>query len=360
MLILFILHLTLPGINFQGDRVTYVDARSFALGNVSSVLTCGTNPAAYGLTRSISLEITPIIIQFNEQRGLRVYDSYGNNIGISTLTSNNNLILDIAQASLVLPFKSLRLGLDYRRQWDFNYYFQQEFRDDFYILTKTETQEYSGGIFSLSPCLTCSYKFFHIGFSADIFLGSTNYEFIAQNLYKPDSTFQTEENYQGQVFRLGFLIDPGRHFRLAYIYSPAYSIEQESASNNLDYPICHTLGVFYQPPSRILTRIMAEITRESWSEPILLYKLGVEHTIIERYALRYGFSVFPDYEQPCIWTTAMSLGFGIELGKAYIDLAYSYAKRDYSSDDYLDLGITNTLEFDETTLTFLLSAGFSF
>ena len=85
MLLLFLFGLTLPGVSSQGDRIFYRDARSLSLGGVSIVLEIPDNPASMGMVNEKSVFVSGMLVTQNERRGLRVYDSYGNNIGITYL-----------------------------------------------------------------------------------------------------------------------------------------------------------------------------------------------------------------------------------------------------------------------------------
>lgn len=360
MLLLFILNFTLPGVINQGDRIFYYDARSLALGGVASILKYGNNPACVGLIDEVSIFISGALINCNEKRGLRVYDSYGNNIGISTVSNNTLVNTDLAGSSIVLPVRDIKIGIRYSPLWDFNYYFRREYRDDFYQITKIAENRCNGNVYSLSPFVGFSYKSINIGVEENFIYGDRTEETKVIVPNASDTVTQHENRFSGNTTKFGIIIYPNVHFRLSYGYSLRYTIKDGEDDVRLQYADNHTFGFLYQPPGRVPTKFLCEINYEKWSEPVFIYKFGVEHTILGRCAMRYGFCVFPDYDQTAIWTTVLSVGFGVNTKRYHFDIGYGYGKRDYSSTNYNGLGVDENLKFDESTNNFLVSIGFTF
>ncbi len=350
-----ILFLSLPGVNSLGDRVYYTDARSLSLGGISSVIESGSNPASLCFVDRISGSITPSYTRANEQRGLRVYDSYGNNIGISNIANSTDGNIGIAATSVVVPVKGFRAGFQFLPLWDFNYYYRREYRDDFFQLLKTETHEYTGSIYSVSPMLSFSYKFFSIGIRQDLIRGRRDALITVVKTDLPDSIIQQNDTYDGMATGVGVIILPNRHISLAYLYSSEHTVDNKGTSAELNYPASHTLGCFYQPAARIPTRFYGEYCRETRPSSVNMYKVGIEHTITQDYSIRYGFCIFPDYEQNAVWTTVLSIGGGYQTKKLHVDIAYSYNKRDYSSNDFTSLEDLADIQIDESSSIFLIS-----
>jgi hypothetical protein len=350
---------TLPGISNQGDRIYYTDARSLSLGSISSLSATGQNPALTCQVKRFSVSFTSLYNRASEQQGLRVYDSYGNNIGISTISDNTKARVGIGSAAIVLPFKMIRIGFLYNPLWDFHYYFHREYRDDFYQLTRTETRDHQGLLYSLAPMLSVSYKFLSIGVREDFIRGDKNALVTIAEPNLPDSIFQQDDEYEGKTTVLGLAILPNKHLSLVYSYIAEYTVESSSSNTEMLYPESHTIGFFYQPGARIPTRIYGEYCREIWAEPINIYKIGIEHTVAQDYALRYGFCVFPDYAQDAVWTSVFTVGGGYNTVRFRLDIAYSFSKRDYSGDDFSALEELGNTRLTESTSIFMVSLGFT-
>ena len=366
MLLLFLFGLTLPGVSSQGDRVFYYDARSLSLGGVSIVLEVPDNPASMGMLGEKSVFVSGRLATQNERRGLRVYDSYGNNIGISTVTNNTATFPSLGTSGIVFPFKMLRLGLLYAPVWDYNYNYRYEQRDDFYQIVRIDEHSHRGYVHSISPMFSFQYKFINLGVSYGFLIGKWSIEEKVM-IPQAEDTIETQEtNFSGNIARVGFVLAPGFNFRLAYTYQHEYELEDVGFS----YPATHSLGIMYQPPGRIPTKFVAQVDLETWGpdtldfilddRSIFVYKIGVEHMILGRYALRYGFCVFPDYVQPAIWTTNLTLGFGLSAGMFTLDLGYGYGKRDFLNSDFDSFDVGTNYKFDETNHQLLISAGFRF
>jgi len=351
-----LVNLTLPGISAQGDRIFFESARSLSLGGVSIVLEYTCNPASMGLAKERTLVASGLLAVQNERRGLRVYDSYGNNIGISTVTNNTYTKTNIGPSAFTFPFKMLRVGLNYAPIWDYNYYHYYERRDDFYQLVRLEEHSYRGYVHAVAPLLGLTYKNFSIGFEYGFLSGKWYREDKVVIPQVADSIEQQETQYSGNKFRFGASFNPNFSFRFAYTYQHEYEISDLAFA----YPSIHTLAVMYQPAGRIPTRFVGQVEYEMWDRNVLIYKFGVEHMLVGRYALRYGFCVFPDYIQRAIWTTNLTCGFGLNTDRYFFDIGYGYGKRDYLSSDFGTLDVDNNYKFDETTHQLLISTGISF
>ncbi|UCD19828.1 MAG: hypothetical protein JSU64_01435 [candidate division WOR-3 bacterium] len=344
--LVLIVNLTLPGISSQGDRIFYDDARSMALGGVSIVLENTGNPASMGLYERSTVALSGIAAIQNERRGLRVYDSFGNNIGIATIANNTSTYLNPGPCSFVFPLKGLRVGLRYAPVWDLNYFYREEHRDDFYQLVRTDELSYEGYLQAVSPLLSFTYRFISVGIEHGFLFGEERMERIVIIPDLPDSVERDETDYSGNKTKVGVSIVPSVNLRIAY----TYGLEYEFADQDIRYPATHSVGVMYQPPGRIPTKFVGQLDLETWQdEYIYVYRLGVEHSILMKYNLRYGFCIFPDYTQGAIWTTNLTLGFGIKTGMYSFDVGYLYGKRDYLASDFTTLNFTENYKFDETS-----------
>ena len=360
-LLVFLTGLTLPGITGQGDRFFFYDARSGAMGGVSIVLDNAANPASLAFHDGRSLVVSGRLDVHNERRGLRVYDSYGNNIGIATVANNTATYAGAGSCAFVYALRSVSFGLQYAPVWDHNYNYYEEQRDDFYQLIGTEELSYRGGLNALAPAVAFRYRAFSVGLEQGFLFGAVEMTRTVTAVAIPDSVYREEAQMSGRRTKFGIALAPSVNFRFAYTYQHQYTLDDAGA----EYPAVHAIGVMYQPPGRIPTKFAAQVEYEAWSgsygDNILIYKIGVEHMIQNRYYMRYGFCVFPDYQVSSIWTTNLAAGIGMTTGRYFIDLAYAYGKRDYRALDYPSwTWIETDYVFDETSHHLLVSTGVHF
>lgn len=356
MFLLIILNFTLPGVLHNGDRIFFYDARSLGLGGNLTVLENNLNPASSGLVDSPCFNFNGILYTGTEKRGLRVYDDYGNNIGIATISINRTSDLAVEPAGFLLPIKFIRFGVKYYRYQDFNYHYNYDYRDDFYQIIKTVDNLYTGSLNSIAPLVGINFKGINIGVEQGFIFGETEQDLKTLFPQGEDSITNIKQNWSGNNTKFGLIFSPTSHFRIGYYY--VHKADVTSDTESVYFPTCHNFGAYYQPPHRVPTKFIAEIDYELWDEPFLIYKFGVEHTILYKYHLRYGFCIFPDYVEPAIWTTNITLGFGGQTGNYYFDIGYAFGKRDYTNTDFGGLGIENKYIFDETQNYILLSFGF--
>ena len=360
-LIIYIAGLTLPGVSFEGDRIFYHDARSLSLGGVSIVLENAANPASMTFFAKKSIQLSGLLAVQNENRGLRVYDSYGNNIGIATVAKSTGTYFNPGACYFVFPMRMIRLGFQYAPVWDYNYSFREEHRDDFYQIVRIDELTHRGYVQAVSPAVAFSYMFISIGVENAFLLGNRVMEETIIIPQVADTVSREETTLDGNRVKFGISITPALNFRIAYTYQHQY----ELADAGYEYPQTHSFGVMYQPPGRIPTKFVAQVEAEMWKgikdNNIYVYKVGVEHMILRRYHLRYGFCIFPDYTQSAIWTTNLTLGFGLFAGSYSFDIGYCYGKRDYlAADYYMALDLVENYKFDETTHHFVISTGIQF
>ncbi|MCX7995268.1 MAG: hypothetical protein N3A65_05815 [candidate division WOR-3 bacterium] len=357
MVLLFLIGFTLPGVTTCGDVVFYYDARSLGLAGNTTILENNLNPASICLADRLYIYAGGVLFEGREKRGLRVYDSYGNNIGISTIAVNQTSKFDLAPLGVVVPVKLLRFRLNHYELYDFDYYFHKNYRDDFYQIVKIVDDSYRGGLKSISPGIGLNYKFLNIGLEYDFVYGRVEREL---RTYYPhtgvDSIRTLKRNFSGTSFKCGVILKPLSHFRLAYFFENSFELFDES--DTLIYPTGHNFGFFYQPPHRVPTRFLAEMNYKLWDRAIFFYKFAVEHTLLINYAIRYGFCLFPDYNQPAVWSTNLTLGLGGNFKNYCFDFGFALGKRDYTNTDFGGLGIEGKQIFDEVHNHFLLSFGF--
>ncbi len=360
-LIICLAGLTLPGVSVEGDRIFYQDARSLSLGGVSIVLENAANPACMAFFTKKSIQLSGLLAVQNENRGLRVYDAYGNNIGIATVAKNTGAYFNPGACYFVFPLRMIHLGFQYAPVWDYNYTFRQEHRDDFYQIVRIDELAHRGYVQAISPVVAFSYLFISVGVENAFLLGNRVMEETIIIPQVADTVSREETTLDGNRVKFGISITPALNFRIAYTYQHQY----ELADTGYEYPQTHSFGVMYQPPGRIPTKFVAQVEAEMWEgiedNNIYIYKIGVEHMILRRYHLRYGFCIFPDYTQSAIWTTNLTLGFGLYAGSYSFDIGYCYGKRDYLAADYdMALDLVENYKFDETTHHFVISTGIQF
>jgi hypothetical protein len=268
LVLLLLIGFSLPGVLSQGDRLYYSSARSLGIGGVSEVLEYGDNPASLSIPDNPFILLSGALLRASEKRGLRVYDSYGNNMGISTIADNASLYSGLGSSAIILPFKAFGLGFKYTPLWDFHYRYRFESRDDFYQVVRIEENDYNGSIDGLGPMAGVNLGIVRLGVEATYLVGRKNDETKIILPQAEDSIRQTFVRYHGYTSKMGVLVIPTSQFRFSYSIRFKYTMAADEG-DGLDYPICHSFGCMYQPPSRLPTRLFLELDYEAWTDPVL-------------------------------------------------------------------------------------------
>ncbi len=365
-LVFFVVNYSLLGSKSQGDPAQFSEARSLAMGGVISVLdepsSFSKNVAALGLISNVAISLSLRGLFYNERHSLRVYDEYNNNMGLATIFDNSVQDYVLNQAGLVLPWKNVRLGLTYRPEWDFGYKSYAEVRNEFYQLITTEQTISAGAINNFKQGLALSFSSLKFGLGHSYFFGKRDFHYE-----KYDYTTQHREtdNYQnkfnGGGFDFGTLFSYDIHLRSGFAISLPYSIK--FGNSQYDYPAQCRLGLLYQPPLMIPSKIVCEIEIYAWNivdstlNNIYSLHFGFEHKAGKDYYLRYGFCLAPDYRNDEIYLTGLSFGLGWALEPIAIDFGYGFSRKNFLARDFNELNFLRpqNLHIEETTHTFLLT-----
>src|SRR4030042_1025476 len=176
ILLLWIISFTFPGSIYSGDRIFYYDARSMASGGASVVNANGVNPAVFPENRfRVNFIYNPVFT--SEKRGLRVYDSYGNNMGISTIDENVTSTDQYCGSLAIMPLNSFYLGCRFVPAWNFSYNYRHESRACFYQLQSIEEITNQGAIDDLEPMIGLAIGRISIGVSYIIQYGNIHYRY---------------------------------------------------------------------------------------------------------------------------------------------------------------------------------------
>lgn len=112
--ILYVLNYSLLGSQSQGDPVYFLSARSLAMGGIGSILeepgSFCRNAGALGLMNKATLNLSLRGLSHREQRSLRVYDPYANNMGLSTVFDYSSRIIRLVRQLVFTPGKISKLA----------------------------------------------------------------------------------------------------------------------------------------------------------------------------------------------------------------------------------------------------------
>ena len=130
----------------------------------------------------------------------------------------------------------------------------------------------------------------------------------------------------------------------------------------MKYPAIYNLAVAYLASGEIPTKIGVNAQYSDWSVINSYFRktveigLGVEHTMLNSVALRYGFRFEPSFVPPTIHQGSISLGWGFTIGNVQIDIGADVKRRIIGNENLLAQGSDNTLKIYQNTGEILIGA----
>jgi hypothetical protein len=396
----------------EWERFGYVmstyDARSLAMGgaglaSIDGAAGMALNPALLGKTQGIDVAVTGIVVLAEEARETPLHDSFDGVIGYNTYALNNSVYDRYVGAISFSPSTELdefdwapNVGIGYGPRLDMSYGYHVQYRDPDFQTEPADKILYDyykdgdGGVGAFSVGLGQEVvPDVYVGLGVDFFRG--DYEVSERWVYPADSDEEDASLYSefndvtGTRFTVGVLVERFHRVDIAAVYrgpftltgeyneSPADPASSERGEFDNEYPGSFALGLEYHPRNLLMTTVSCDVEYTPWSDasgvlrdadPLgvsthydpelddtLTYRLGVEHGFFDNTFARFGFSYQPSYVDDGRTTAAFSLGLGLDVLGARVDIGGQVGLREYELEDGR-VRETTTLAMATVTHTF--------
>jgi hypothetical protein len=363
LLMMFIIaQASMPVDWYYGRRLSYTDATALALAGVElfEPNVYWSNPLSKSFAKPVLTASYKIGI-ISERRTVKIYDSFDNTIGEVAIADNSSSRGDIGNVYFLMPFKFMNLSIGIRPQYSYDYYYYQEYRDDFY--TKVgETQLKTIGRVYNTTLMAGRQLMERFGIGAGI-----NYYFGERNYYYHDSILDgnvvnadTSGSPSGIGFTAGFSVQPLEQLLINFTYQSQVKLNNFIDNiTTLKYPDLYKLNVSYLAAGEIPTKLGLLIQYSNWNtihdnfNETIEIGVGVEHTMLNSVALRYGFRLEPSFATPVVHNGAVSLGWGFMIGIVKIDVSSEIGRRIIYSENLINSD-NEDLKLYQNTATILL------
>jgi hypothetical protein len=396
----------------EWERFGYVmstyDARSLAMGGAGLASADGAagmalNPALLGKTRGIDVAVTGIVVLAEEARETPLHDSFDGVIAYNTYALNNSVYDRYAGAVAFSPSTELaefewapNVGIGYGPRLDMSYGYHVQYRDPDFQTEPADKILYDyyaegdGGVDAFSVGLGQEVApDVYVGLGVDFLRG--DYEVRQRWIYPVDSDEEDASltgefnGVKGTRFTVGVLVERFHRIDIAAVYRGPFTLEGEydarpvepAASSvgefDHEYPGSFALGLEYHPRNLLRTTVSCDVEYTPWSDftqfvrvdgleeneeesdpeldDTLTYRLGVEHGFFDNTFARFGFSYQPSYVDEGRTTAAFSLGLGLDVLGARVDIGGQVGLREYELEDGR-VRETTTLAMATVTHTF--------
>ncbi len=379
-----------------GNMIPPVDARSLALGGSGIASAMGVrgmwlNPSLLGKTERAEVLLSASIVAAEEARDFPVHDSFDGILVYNTYALNTGLydhyFGGVAYKPEVEGAWAPTVAIGYAARLDMNYYYHVQYRDpDFQTepddkIIADYFAEGNGSVSAWTVSLGQEVaENYYVGLGIDFLRGEWTSE--TRWVFPPDSDEADEyervafDGVSGTQFTLGFFTDRFHRWDFGAVYRSSFTLKGDytMASSEADsttgggfeykYPYSLAVGCQYHPRNFVRTTVSFDIEYSNWSsfednlsgnpnfDDIWVFRMGVDHGFFDNSFARFGFAYQPAYFDDSTSRAQFSVGLGLAVLGARVELGAMGGVREYS------LGGTERLR--ETTTTAMVSAYHAF
>jgi len=354
---------SIPNDWYYGRKVNYTDGQSVALsGNdLFKPSVYLSNPLAKSLGK-MQLAISYNLGFLLERRTKLVFDNFDNTIGEVAIAENLLTKGNLGKVSFLYPLEFMNVSISLQPQYDFEYYFYREFRDDFYAKIGEEELKVTGAVYKASVMVGKEFvKKFGIGAGFNYYTGSRNFSYHDSILGGNCVNAETTGSPSGIGFTVGISAMPIERLLMHFDFQSATNLKKWANNDAKKYPQSLNFAVSYLAAGEIPTKIGITAQYIDWKvfqntyRPTIDIGLGIEHTMFNSVALRYGFKFEPSFIPPTVHQGTVSIGWGFMIGTMQIDIGADVKRRIITSENLMNPD-DNTLKVYENTGAIIIGA----
>ena len=363
ILFISVMHASIPTDWYFGRRVSYTDAQSLGLaGNdLFKPTVFLNNPLAKSIGKmTIGLSYNFGFLQ--ERRTKQVYDQFDNSLGELSFAENLFTRGNIGNIDFLCPLKFMNIGVNLRPQYIYDYYFYREYRDDFYAKVGEEELKVIGTTYSASVMLGKEFaNMFGVGAGLNYYFGSRKFTYHDSILNSTPVDAETTGNPSGIGFTVGISAMPIDQLLIHFNYQSGMNLKNWQNSISKKYPANYNLSISYLAAGEIPTKLGLSTQYTDWKvldstfQKTIEMGLGIEHTLFNSVAFRYGFRFEPSFAPPSVHQGLVSIGWGFMIGDVQIDVGADVKRRVIGSANVW-VSNDNTLKIYQNTGEILIGA----
>ena len=333
---------------YWGERVAAGSARDLAFGGLARIEAVPSawfsTPAMLGFMARPAVEASAGLALAQEQRTRIIYDQFENAVGEVVVADNAHSNLRLGPVSVGVPLAGMlgvAAGVRPVVSYDYDYY--KEYRDDFYAIIGQDIVHQAGTLYAAGLGLGVSAgRVFGMGASAAYLFGTRSLDITTIRL--PDTTREYESGKPSGIgYNAGLSAEVWSRFRLNAGFSGGTKLRgwrsEDPAHDSLDrgQPNAVKLGVEYQAPGALPSRVMAELGYEMWNgvdtslTNLLVVRAGVEHLMLNFVRIRYGFAVEPQPFDPTVQTAQVGAAVGFDTELLKVDVGARFRRSVFGS-----------------------------
>lgn len=371
-----------------GNFLDGFDARSAAMGGGSvcapqDALGMLTNPALASRGDDwIRAQLAVKFLRDDDSRSIPMFDSFDSVVDEGTYVTNANSYAMFAAAVSMrhrTGFGTFGFGLHLRPLMSFEADYEEEIRSDAnsdnntyppviarnFITGEGDLKAWGLTLsFMKEPTPFCDRGSFGLGVemvdgsrdrSREIIWSETAQSLVT-GFELPDYLYTEHQDLSGIRLTAGVRVDVNPRFGFGLTYVPVVTLDTTAEVNGLEMddvvdwklPATISAGMLFRPRNILRTTVAMDMELRSWSDvdeqldDVLILSLGVEHSVVHRIPLRFGFRWENSPLDENIAKPTFTAGTGYQFLDRYNwDIAFSYASRTFEQPDLFPDGYYN-------------------
>ncbi len=276
----------------------------------------------------------------SEKRTRLVYDQFENTIGEAAYADNISWSRYFGPFAAVYQWRWFGFGAGLARVRDFSYQYLKEYLDDFYVKIGEDRVEQSGGIWSgvfgvgYSPV-----SWLEIGAGGRYLYGQRRLEQI--HIRVPEtSAVSLTTSFRGVGWQAGagFVSRAGWKVDACYLSAVRFGGGDSASLRKL--PWCAGIAAELNVPGALPAKMFAEAKLSGWSgvdsgfRNVLSVRTGIEHRLLNRVRMSYGFGVAPLFSDPAVHRLLGQFGLGFDVNRLRLDFNLQASREELDAEDF--------------------------
>jgi hypothetical protein len=330
----------LPESSLSGECTGAGSAIGGAMGNCTVMTEAWLNPGLLTRHPGLGIIVAGGFAKAGERRKKSIFDTFDNRVGDVTVADNSYVFCEPTYVALAYCFPfNVGIGVQLLPVMSFDYRYQREIRDNFYVLEQTIDHEESGKLYAGN--IGIAYEVIHervsAGFGFNLYSGQRDYSYREDfvNPSEEDLLQESSRTLSGNGFTFGLHAIPMERIRLGGFLSAKALVGNYSSD---ELPLRMGGGFSFIPPNEFPAIFMVEFVFERWNEvderyyDALKFHLGVEHAFSPSLMGRFGFGYETSYISLEMPRTFFTFGMGFRKGQFLFDACLNARKANFSNE----------------------------
>ncbi len=296
------------------------------------------NPAFFARFSRPELYLGVGVRVFQEERTKLVFDQFENRVGEAVYADNTTIGTRLGSVAGGFSFGKLGFGGMLIAERDLNYFYQKDYRDDFYVKVGEDRFHQQGLIYSggfgvgFMPV-----SFFSLGIGGSYIFGTRSQEQVIIRI--PDtSRFETSSRLRGIRWCAGAGVFPARRLQLGLSYQSGARLNDQEGRKVIACPWVSELTARFLAPGPLPAEGQLVLGLSGWSgvdsgfKNVFFGEVVIGHLLLNLVQIDYGFRFEPLPVDPAVQPFTGLFGIGFDLNRYRVNFKIAVSRLELNSD----------------------------